>query len=59
MVERLGEGYRVLAVDFPGFGASAKPAGHRYSIHACTDAIEAAAACVSANAAIAAAMTTP
>lgn len=37
--ERLGEGWRVLALDFPGFGASAKPAGHRYSIHACADAV--------------------
>ena len=36
----LGAGWRVLALDFPGFGASAKPAGHPYSIHAATDAVE-------------------
>jgi len=35
------EGWRVLALDFPGFGASDKPTGHRYSIHACADAVEA------------------
>jgi len=38
---RLGDGWRVLALDFPGFGASDKPAGHRYSIDACADAVEA------------------
>jgi pimeloyl-ACP methyl ester carboxylesterase len=32
--------WRVLAVDFPGFGASDKPTGHRYSIHAAADAVE-------------------
>lgn len=37
----LGGGWRVLAVDFPGFGASDKPHDHRYSIHAATDAVEA------------------
>jgi len=40
VAERLGGGYRVLAVDFPGFGASPKPPGHRHTIHAATDAIE-------------------
>ncbi|MGZ4703561.1 MAG: alpha/beta fold hydrolase [Acidimicrobiales bacterium] len=39
-VTALGDGWRVLAVDFPGFGASAKPRGHRYSIHAAADAVE-------------------
>lgn len=41
VVDRLGDGHRVLALDFPGFGASDKPAGHTYSIHACADAVEA------------------
>jgi pimeloyl-ACP methyl ester carboxylesterase len=41
VLEHLGGGWRVLAVDFPGFGASAKPDGHRHSIHAATDAVEA------------------
>jgi pimeloyl-ACP methyl ester carboxylesterase len=35
------EGWRTVALDFPGFGASAKPAGHRYSIRACADAVQA------------------
>jgi pimeloyl-ACP methyl ester carboxylesterase len=30
----------VLALDFPGFGASDKPSGHRYSIHGAADAVE-------------------
>jgi pimeloyl-ACP methyl ester carboxylesterase len=37
----LGAGWRVVAVDFPGFGASDKPTDHRYSIHAAADAVEA------------------
>jgi pimeloyl-ACP methyl ester carboxylesterase len=37
----LGQGWRLLAVDFPGFGASDKPRDHRYSIHGATDAVEA------------------
>jgi pimeloyl-ACP methyl ester carboxylesterase len=36
----LGSMWRVLAVDFPGFGASDKPTGHQYSIHAAADAVE-------------------
>lgn len=38
--ERL-RGLRVVALDFPGFGASDKPAGHPYAIHGATDAVEA------------------
>jgi pimeloyl-ACP methyl ester carboxylesterase len=37
----LDGGWRVIALDFPGFGASDKPVGHRYSIHAAADAVEA------------------
>jgi pimeloyl-ACP methyl ester carboxylesterase len=36
----LGDGWRLLAVDFPGFGASDKPSDRRYSIHGATDAVE-------------------
>jgi len=36
----LDDTWRVLAVDFPGFGASAKPRDHRYSTHAAADAVE-------------------
>jgi len=36
----IGDGCRLLAVDFPGFGASDKPVEHRYSIHAAADAVE-------------------
>lgn len=36
----LGDAARVVTLDFPGFGASAKPDGHRYSIHAAADAVE-------------------
>jgi pimeloyl-ACP methyl ester carboxylesterase len=39
VLDRLG-GLRVVAPDFPGFGASAKPVGHPYSIHGATDAVE-------------------
>ena len=41
LLERVPE-LRVVAVDLPGFGASAKPLGHRYSIHGAADAAEAA-----------------
>ncbi|HET8620100.1 MAG TPA: alpha/beta hydrolase [Acidimicrobiales bacterium] len=41
VLDRLG-GLRVVAPDLPGFGASAKPVGHPYSIHGATDAVEAA-----------------
>lgn len=34
--------WRAVTLDFPGFGASDKPTDHRYSIHAATDAVEAA-----------------
>jgi pimeloyl-ACP methyl ester carboxylesterase len=37
----LGGSWRLLALDMPGFGASDKPPGHRYSIHAAADAVEA------------------
>jgi pimeloyl-ACP methyl ester carboxylesterase len=37
----LDDRWRVLTLDMPGFGASAKPAGHPYTIHAATDAVEA------------------
>lgn len=40
VAERL-DGWRILTLDLPGFGASAKPADHRYSIEACADAVEA------------------
>jgi pimeloyl-ACP methyl ester carboxylesterase len=40
VVERLGDRCRVVTLDLPGFGASAKPTGHRYSIHAAADAVE-------------------
>jgi pimeloyl-ACP methyl ester carboxylesterase len=39
VLDRLG-GLRVVAPDLPGFGASAKPVGHPYSIHGATDAVE-------------------
>lgn len=41
VAERLGSDLRLLAVDFPGFGASAKPPGRRHTIHAAADAVEA------------------
>src|SRR3954454_11346310 len=40
-LDRLGVAVRLVTLDFPGFGASAKPTDHRYSIHACADAVEA------------------
>lgn len=41
VLDELGPGHRLLAVDFPGFGGSAKPPGHRHTIHAAADAVEA------------------
>jgi pimeloyl-ACP methyl ester carboxylesterase len=41
VADQLGGDWRVLALDFPGFGASAKPTEHRYSIAAAADAVEA------------------
>lgn len=41
VLAHLGVGWRVLAVDLPGFGASAKPRERTYSIHAAVDAVEA------------------
>ena len=38
VLDRLGDDWRVLAVDLPGFGAADKPTGHRYTIHAAADA---------------------
>jgi pimeloyl-ACP methyl ester carboxylesterase len=38
---RLEDRWRVLTLDFPGFGASDKPAAHTYSISACAEAVEA------------------
>jgi pimeloyl-ACP methyl ester carboxylesterase len=40
LIDRL-DGVRVVAPDLPGFGASAKPVGHPYSIHGAVDAVEA------------------
>jgi pimeloyl-ACP methyl ester carboxylesterase len=36
----LADTSRLLTLDLPGFGASAKPTDHRYSIHAAADAVE-------------------
>ena len=41
VAERLAATHRLLAIDLPGFGASAKPSDHRYTIHAAADAVEA------------------
>jgi pimeloyl-ACP methyl ester carboxylesterase len=42
VLDRLApSGVRVVTLDFPGFGASAKPVDHTYSIHAAADATEA------------------
>jgi pimeloyl-ACP methyl ester carboxylesterase len=41
LFERLGGEARLLTLDLPGFGASAKPPGHPYSIHGAADAVEA------------------
>jgi pimeloyl-ACP methyl ester carboxylesterase len=40
VLERL-PGLRWVALDLPGFGASAKPVDHQYSIHGAADAVEA------------------
>jgi len=40
-LDSIGDGWRVLSLDFPGFGASEKPPGHPFTIHACADAVEA------------------
>lgn len=37
----LGDSWRLLTLDLPGFGASDKPAGHPYAIHGAADAVEA------------------
>jgi pimeloyl-ACP methyl ester carboxylesterase len=41
VADLLGTTWRMVALDLPGFGASDKPAGHPYSIHASADAVEA------------------
>lgn len=41
VLDHLGGGWRVLALDLPGFGASEKPPGVPYSIHGAADAVEA------------------
>jgi pimeloyl-ACP methyl ester carboxylesterase len=41
LFERLAGEARLVAPDLPGFGASAKPVDHPYSIHGATDAVEA------------------
>jgi pimeloyl-ACP methyl ester carboxylesterase len=40
LADCLDDSWRLLTLDFPGFGASTKPAGHRYSIHVAADAVE-------------------
>ncbi len=40
LFERLAGEARLVALDLPGFGASAKPPDHQYSIHGATDAVE-------------------
>jgi pimeloyl-ACP methyl ester carboxylesterase len=40
LFDRLRGGARLVTLDLPGFGASAKPPGHPYSIHGATDAVE-------------------
>ena len=40
LFERLEGEARLVALDLPGFGASAKPPEHQYSIHGATDAVE-------------------
>jgi pimeloyl-ACP methyl ester carboxylesterase len=39
--ERLGPEHHHVTLDLPGFGASAKPPGHRHTIHGAADAVEA------------------
>lgn len=38
--DRLRGSFRLVTLDLPGFGASAKPPEHPYSIHGATDAVE-------------------
>jgi pimeloyl-ACP methyl ester carboxylesterase len=40
LFERLPGATRRITLDLPGFGASAKPVDHAYSIHGATDAVE-------------------
>lgn len=40
LFKRLAGGARLVTLDLPGFGASAKPPDHPYSIHGATDALE-------------------
>jgi len=41
LFERLSGAARLVTLDLPGFGASAKPPDHDYSIHGATDGLEA------------------
>lgn len=41
LFDRLRGSYRLVTLDLPGFGASAKPVDHPYSIHGAADAVEA------------------
>lgn len=41
LLDRLRGEARLVTLDLPGFGASAKPPEHPYSIHTATDAVEA------------------
>ncbi len=41
VADRLDDRWRILTLDFPGFGASDKPTDHTYSIDACAGAVEA------------------
>ena len=41
LFDRLRGDGRLVTLDLPGFGASAKPPEHRYSIHGAADAVEA------------------
>lgn len=41
LFDRLRGGARLVTLDLPGFGASAKPTDHPYSIHGATDSVEA------------------
>jgi pimeloyl-ACP methyl ester carboxylesterase len=40
VADRLAPDHRIVTLDLPGFGASAKTPGHRHSIHAAADAVE-------------------
>ncbi|MEO7571862.1 MAG: alpha/beta fold hydrolase, partial [Acidimicrobiales bacterium] len=40
LFDRLDGEARLVTLDLPGFGASAKPPEHPYSIHGATDAVE-------------------